>query len=212
MALLDVQHVCLRMFLRYLSYLLFGRTDKSKTSSIEVLILASYLNPFREETFQFSPPALVCSAFDRAIGRVSQEEYAKIIGSVMFLINCARPDIAYAISRLSRYTHNFNAEHWNALHCLLKYLKGTIDLSLHYGKFRAVLEGYCDANWVSRNDEMCSTSGYVFTLGGGVISWKYAKQTCIARSTMESEFIVIELAGQEADWLGATGCTSLLTL
>ena len=71
----------------------------------------------------------------------------------------------------------------------------------HFNKFPAVLEGYCDANWVSDNDEVSSTSGYVFTLGGGAISWKSAKQTCIARSTMESEFIALELAGQEAEWL-----------
>ncbi|XP_074266722.1 uncharacterized protein LOC141590003 [Silene latifolia] len=111
---------------------------------------------------------------------VSQEEYARIIGSVMFLMNCTRPDIAYAVSRLSRYTHNPSAEHWNALRRLLKYLKGTVDLC---------------------NDEIHSTSGYVFTLGGGAISWKSAKQTCIASSTMESEFVALELAGQEADWL-----------
>jgi hypothetical protein len=132
---------------------------------------------------------------------VSQNEYAKVIGSVMFLMNFTRPDIAYAVSRLSRYTHNPSQEHWNALLRLLKYLRGTIDWCLHFNKFPAVLEGYCDANWVSDNDEVSSTSGYVFTLGGGAISWKSAKQTCIARSTMESEFIALELAGQEAEWL-----------
>ena len=62
------------------------------------------------------------------------------------------------------------------------------------------LEGYCDANWVSDNNEFSSTSGYVFTLGGGAISWKSAKQTCIVYSTMESEFIALELVGQEAEW------------
>ena len=56
---------------------------------------------------------------------VSQVEYAKIIGSVMFLMNYTRPDIAYAVSRLSRYTHNANDKHWNALYRLLSYLKGT---------------------------------------------------------------------------------------
>ncbi|KAL0323616.1 UNVERIFIED_CONTAM: Retrovirus-related Pol polyprotein from transposon TNT 1-94 [Sesamum angustifolium] len=65
---------------------------------------------------------------------------------------------------------------------------------------KGVLEGFCDANWVTDNDEVSSTSGYVFTLGGGAISWKSAKQTRIARSTMESEFIVLELAGQEVEW------------
>ena len=72
---------------------------------------------------------------------------------------------------------------------------------MYFNKFPIVLEGFCDANWVSDNDEVSSTSGYVFTLGRGAISWKSAKQTCIARSTMESEFIALELAGQEAEWL-----------
>ncbi|KAL0285601.1 UNVERIFIED_CONTAM: Retrovirus-related Pol polyprotein from transposon TNT 1-94 [Sesamum angustifolium] len=119
----------------------------------------------------------------------------------MFLMNYTRPDIAYAVSRLSRYTHNPNNEHWNALRRLLRYLKGTINMSLHFNKFPAVLEGFCDANWVTDSDEVSSTSGYVFTLGGGAISWKSAKQTCIACSTMESEFIALELAGQEEEWL-----------
>ncbi|KAL0401677.1 UNVERIFIED_CONTAM: Retrovirus-related Pol polyprotein from transposon TNT 1-94 [Sesamum latifolium] len=132
---------------------------------------------------------------------VSQAEYAKIMGSVMFLMNYTRPDIAYAVSRLSQYTHNPNKEHWDALRRLLRYLKGTINLCLHFNKYPVVLEGFCDANWVTDNDEVSSTSGYVFTLGGGAISWKSAKQTCIARSTMESEFIALELVGQEAEWL-----------
>ncbi|KAL0391168.1 UNVERIFIED_CONTAM: Retrovirus-related Pol polyprotein from transposon TNT 1-94 [Sesamum calycinum] len=69
------------------------------------------------------------------------------------------------------------------------------------GEADVILEGFCDANWVTDNDEVSSTSGYVFTLGGGAISWKSVKQTCIARSTMESEFIALELTGQEAEWL-----------
>ncbi|TYK15379.1 ty1-copia retrotransposon protein [Cucumis melo var. makuwa] len=117
---------------------------------------------------------------------VSQLEYAKIIGSVMYLMNYTRPDIAYAVSRLSRYTHNPDRYHWDALRHLLRYLKGTIDYYLHFNKFPVVLEGYCDANRVTDNDEVNSTSGYIFLLGGRAISWKSAKQTCIARSTMES--------------------------
>ena len=116
-------------------------------------------------------------------------------------MNSTRPDIAYAVSRLSRYTHNPNQMHWDALIRLLKYLKGTINWGLHYQGKPSVLEGFCDANWVSDNDEIQSTSGYVFTLAGGAISWKSSKQTCIAKSTMESEFIALELAGQEAEWI-----------
>ncbi|KAK4393566.1 hypothetical protein Sango_1827400 [Sesamum angolense] len=64
-----------------------------------------------------------------------------------------------------------------------------------------VLEGFCDANWVTDNDEVSSTSGYVFTLGGGANILEICQTTCIARSTMESEFIALELAGQEVEWL-----------
>ncbi|CAM8998355.1 unnamed protein product [Rhodiola kirilowii] len=132
---------------------------------------------------------------------VSQEEYAKVIGSLMFLMNCTRPDIAFAVSRLSRYTHNPSGEHWSALKHLLRYLRGTLEWGLNFRGFPLVLEGYCDANWVTDSDEVSSTSGYVFTLCGSAISWKSSKQTCIARSTMESEFIALDLATQEADWL-----------
>ncbi|KAA0052032.1 ty1-copia retrotransposon protein [Cucumis melo var. makuwa] len=110
---------------------------------------------------------------------VSQPEYAKIIGSVMYLMNYTRSDIAYDVSRLSRYTHNPDRYHGDALCYMLRYLKGTIDYCLHFNKFSAVLEGYCDANWVTDNDEVNFTSG----------------------STMESEFIALELAGQEAEWI-----------
>ncbi|KAA0045144.1 Retrovirus-related Pol polyprotein from transposon TNT 1-94 [Cucumis melo var. makuwa] len=99
---------------------------------------------------------------------VSQPEYAKIIGSVMYLMNYTRPDIAYAVSRLSRYTHNPNRYHWDALRHLLRYLKGTIDYYLHFNKFSAVLEGYYDANWVTDNDEVNSTSGRCTIVGTSV--------------------------------------------
>jgi len=77
----------------------------------------------------------------------------------------------------------------------------TKDYSLYYSKYPAVLEGYSDANWISDSHESKSTSGYVFTLGGGAISWKSSKQTCIPRSTMEAEFIALDKTGEEAEWL-----------
>ena len=62
-----------------------------------------------------------------------------------------------------------------------------------------MIEGYSDANWIAGSTESKSTSGYVFTVGGGAVSWKYSKQTCIARSTMEAEFIALDKAGEEAE-------------
>ena len=62
-----------------------------------------------------------------------------------------------------------------------------------------MLEGYNNANWIFDLDEIKSTSGYVFTLGGGAIAWKSSKQTLISTSTMESEFIALESGGKEAE-------------
>ena len=76
-----------------------------------------------------------------------------------------------------------------------------MNLGLTYIGHPTVLEGYCDANQISNNDETNSISGYVFTLRGEAISWKSSKQTCNARSTMESEFVALENAGTEAEWL-----------
>ena len=63
---------------------------------------------------------------------VSQDKYAQIIGSLIFLTNCTCPDIAYAIGKLSRYTDNPSIEHWDAISRLLRYLKGTLDYGLSY--------------------------------------------------------------------------------
>ena len=103
----------------------------------------------------------------------------------MYIMNCTRPDIAYSVSKLSRYTSNLGEDHWKALVRVLRYLKYTLNYGLHYTRYPAVLEGYIDTNWIFDTKDTKSTSGYVFTLGGVAISWKYSKQTCIARSTME---------------------------
>ena len=64
-----------------------------------------------------------------------------------------------------------------------------------------MLEGFSDANWITDSMEIKLTSGYVFTLGGAAVLWKSSKQTCIARSTMESKFIALDKASEEAEWL-----------
>jgi hypothetical protein len=72
---------------------------------------------------------------------------------------------------------------------------------IHYSGDPKVLEGYSDANWISDADELKATSGYVFTLGGGVVSWKSCKQTILTRSTMEAELTALDTATVEAEWL-----------
>ncbi|GJT11332.1 zinc finger, CCHC-type containing protein [Tanacetum coccineum] len=66
---------------------------------------------------------------------------------------------------------------------------------------RLMLEGYTDASWINYVEDSSSTSGWVFLLGGGAISWASKKQTCITGSTMESEFVALAATGKEAEWL-----------
>ena len=74
-------------------------------------------------------------------------------------------------------------------------------MGLFYNNFPAVLEGYTDASRITSANDNKSTSGWVFTLAGGAVSWASKKQTCITHSTMESEFVALAAASKEAEWL-----------
>nr|GEW31295.1 zinc finger, CCHC-type [Tanacetum cinerariifolium] len=132
---------------------------------------------------------------------VSQLEYSRVIGCLMYAMICTRPDIAFAVGKLSRYTSNPRTQHWQAIHRVLKYLKKTMDYRFVYYGYPSVLKGYTDASWISNNEDNSSTSGWVFLLGGGEISWASKKQTCITGFTMESEFVALAVVGKEAEWL-----------
>jgi hypothetical protein len=81
------------------------------------------------------------------------------------------------------------------------YLKGTMSYGIRYTGHLKVLEGYCDASWISDADELYATSGYVFLLEGGTVSWKSFKQTIITKSIMKAELTTLDIAGSEAEWL-----------
>jgi hypothetical protein len=91
--------------------------------------------------------------------------------------------------------------HWQALERILCYLNGTASYGIHYSGYPRVLVGYSDSNWISDADETKATSGYLFTLGGGTVSWKSCKQTILTRSTMEVELTALDTSTVEAEWL-----------
>ena len=88
----------------------------------------------------------------------------------MYLASATRPDISFAVSKLSRFVLNPGDDHWRALERVMRYLQGTASYGIHYTGYPKVLEGYSDANWISDADGLKATSGYVFTLGGDVVS------------------------------------------
>ena len=104
-------------------------------------------------------------------GRVADQLlYSRVVGSLMYAMTCTRPDIAFVVGKLSRYTSNPSSVHWHAINRVLKYLRKTIDYGIVYTGYPSVLEGYTDANWITDSEDHSSTSSWIFTLGGGAIS------------------------------------------
>ena len=128
--------------------------------------------------------------------------YASAVGSLVYLQICTRPDLAYIVGMLGRYQSNPGREHWIAAKRVFRYLQKTKDLMLTYRKSDNLeIIGYSDSDYNKCLDTNRSTSGYVFMLAGGAISWKSAKQSLIASSTMEAEYIACFMACKQAVWL-----------
>nr|GEU34308.1 hypothetical protein [Tanacetum cinerariifolium] len=96
---------------------------------------------------------------------VDQLEYSRAIFCLMYAMTSTRPDIAYAVGRLSRFTSNASRQHWQAIKRVFKYLKATMNYGLSYVGNPSVLEGYPDASWINHVEDSSSTSGCVFLLG-----------------------------------------------
>jgi len=101
---------------------------------------------------------------------VRQTEYASIIGSLRYTTDCTRPDIAYVVGLLCRFTSRPSKEHWHAIERVMRYLKRTMTLGLHYQKYLVVLEGYSDADCNTLSDDSKATNDYIFSIAGGVVS------------------------------------------
>lgn len=119
----------------------------------------------------------------------------------MYAMVCTRPDLSYAVSAVSRYMANPGKEHWKAVQWILRYLRGTTDVCLQFGRTRDGVIGYVDSDFAGDLDKRRSFTGYIFTIGGCAISWKATLQTIVALSTIEAEYMAITEACKEAIWL-----------
>jgi hypothetical protein len=127
--------------------------------------------------------------------------YRQIIGSPMYLTN-TKPDICFAVNTLSQFVVEPRHVHLVVAKHVMRYLKGTLDYGLSYdGDYNFTLSGYTDSDWVGSVSDKKSTSGCCFSLGSAMISWQSKKQSSIALSTAEAEYIVACSASCGAIWL-----------
>ena len=132
-----------------------------------------------------------------------QERFPELVGSLMYLMVCTRPDLAHVLSVLGRFVGSgrHSGKHWKAALRVLGYAVHTKKLRLTLGGSKSVLEGFTDASWADNQDDRKSSQGYCFTLGKGVISWKGTRSPTVALSSCEAELYGGTSAAQELLWL-----------
>ena len=131
-----------------------------------------------------------------------QSSYQSLVGSLMYLATCTRPDIAYAVGTLAKFSSKPNQTHWVAAKRVLRYLKGTSNLGIIFkGDEPERCKAYSDADWAGDKDDRKSTSGYLFQIASGPVSWRSKKQDTVALSTAEAEYVALSSATQECVWM-----------
>ncbi|XP_039968112.1 secreted RxLR effector protein 161-like [Bactrocera tryoni] len=133
--------------------------------------------------------------------KVDKVQYQSIVGALMYLAISTRPDIIHSVSKLSQRNTNPHIEHEAGVKHLLRYLKKTADFKLHYVKTGKDIEGFADADWGSDPTDRKSYTGYAFVAAGGVFSWESKKQSVVALSSTEAEYIALSATAKEAAYI-----------
>ena len=130
--------------------------------------------------------------------------YQSAIGSLLYASIASRPDISFSVGVLSQFMSNPTQEHWSAVKRIFRYIKWTLNYSLKSVSSKAndiTLYGFADVDWAGDFDTKKLTSGYVFYIRQSIISWCSKRQSVVALSTAEAEYISLCNAATEAIWL-----------
>ncbi|CAI7912047.1 unnamed protein product [Closterium sp. NIES-53] len=157
--------------------------------------------------FQYSLPQLTPLSTSHSLSAPPSDEsvepsgpYPELVGCLMYLMTCTRPDLAYPLSLLARYVApgRHRKVHWDAAKRVLRYLCSTSGMGLVLGgRGPVVLTGHADASWVDDSATQRSSQGYTFSLGSGSVSWRSTRLSSVLSSSCEAEIYAGAMAAQE---------------
>ena len=123
--------------------------------------------------------------------------YSSVVGSLMYVMVCSHPDLAYLGNVLGRYMEKPGKEHWKAVQWIMRYLCRSNSVCLQFGRTIDGVVGFIDSDYVGDLDKRRSLTGYMFTIVGVAISWKATLQSTIALSTTEAKYMTVTKACKE---------------
>ncbi|CAI7803665.1 unnamed protein product [Closterium sp. NIES-54] len=161
--------------------------------------------------FQYSSPQLTPLSTSHSLSAPPSDEsvepsgpYPELVGCLMYLMTCTRPDLAYPLSLLARYVapSRHRKVHWDAAKRVLRFLCSTLGMGLVLGgRGPVVLTGHADASWVDDLATQRSSQGYTFSLWSGSVSWRSTRSSSVLSSSCEAEIYAGAMAAQELRWL-----------
>ena len=167
---------------------------------IDSIIQQFGLEDAKTKTIPLSPSIKLSKNEGEALDK-EKYPYGTLVGKLMFLTVATRPDIAYSVGTLARFISDPNSTHWQAAKSVVRYLAHTKDKGITFRGSSMALTGYCDADYAGDVDTRKSTTGYVFIVNGGAISWNSKRQPTVAASTTEAEYMAAAAATKEGLWL-----------
>lgn len=178
--------------------------DRSQNGSIhlkQTLYTKKILEKFRmSDAKSLSTPAENVVSVSNELAK--NYPFREAIGSLMFLAVGTRPDIAFAVGKASRSLSQPSEADVTAIKRIFKYLRGTLDFGIFYAKTsKFALECFSDSDYAGCPVTRRSTSGYVFNLGSGAISWCSQLQKCVVTSSTEVEYVAGSQSVKELLWL-----------
>lgn len=132
---------------------------------------------------------------------VGKIPYQEAVGSLLFLAQCTRPDITFAVNDVSRFNSNHGEAHWRAVKRIFRYLKGTANYKLKFSRCEKPFYCYVDSDWASDIDKRRSCTGQIIVMSNGAVSWQSKRQATVALSSTEAEYMAMSAAICEVIWL-----------